>query len=121
MKRLARHVLACSCALGLLATIPQPASADGYATGKGGATSATSEEAWNCREVIAATVTFFRTSTGHDTIAPHVLYAGWRFRSHGVSHGRYHAESWGPVHYLNVGWVTADSRWVRQLPDSDCY
>ncbi|MFF4416698.1 hypothetical protein ACFYY8_29625 [Streptosporangium sp. NPDC001559] len=73
---------------------------------------------WNCRVVTAQDVRWFASSTGTTTNPPHVLYNGHLFKSFGVSNGRYSAQIVSP--YAAAGWVTADSQYVSQVPDSYC-
>ncbi|GAA1261674.1 hypothetical protein GCM10009677_11610 [Sphaerisporangium rubeum] len=74
--------------------------------------------AWNCRRVIAQDVRWFAYSTGTATNPPYSLPNGRLFKSFGVSNGRYSAQIVTP--YAAAGWVTADSQYVTQVPDSTC-
>lgn len=86
---------------GLLATAPPAGAAN-----------------WNCRIVTAQDVRWFASSTGTTTNPPYTLYNGYLFKSFGVSNGRYSAQIVYP--YAAAGWVTADSQYVSQVPDSRC-
>jgi hypothetical protein len=86
---------------GLLATAPSASAAN-----------------WNCRIVTAQDVRWFASSTGSATNPPYNLYHNYLFKSFGVSNGRYSAQIVYP--YAAAGWVTADSQYVSQVPDSHC-
>lgn len=63
--------------------------------------------AYNCRVVIAQDMRFFATSTGSALTPPYYLYRGDKFRSYGVSNGRFSASTHAGG-YWSAGWVSAD-------------
>lgn len=70
---------------------------------------------YNCREVTAYDITFFKYSTGSAEY-PFKLYRGERFKSWGVYDGRYKAQT----HDDYWGYTTTNSAWVKHVPDYYC-
>ena len=80
------------------------------------AASEASTLSYNCREVIANDISFFKYSTGSTTTSPFTLYRGERFKSWGVYDGRYRAQTWDNY----WGYTTSNSSWVKLVPDYYC-
>ena len=68
--------------------------------------------AYNCRIVIARDMRYFATSTGSATTPPHELVTNDKFRSYGVSNGRFSALTY-KLGYWSAGWVSADGDYTN--------